>query len=194
MSLAYTCCLLFKNLVISRRRFAALQDGLKEAVGVPLSLAEKVNTLWKPLLELSKHGNTACISDLQVNDLFKENLWSHTPSFWNISNVMVIQTINGYSTIQCKPCLKNLLFMLRVLLALLSTTFWIPFFCGFTLQSVIFVLTLSPGNSSSQQLCTGWLLETMRPYTDNLIRPPYSQRFCYESTVSDRYDHSLCSF
>lgn len=49
-----------------QKRFAALQDGLKEAVGVPLSLAEKVNTLWKPLLELSKHGNTACISDLQV--------------------------------------------------------------------------------------------------------------------------------
>ncbi|XP_077306276.1 formimidoyltransferase-cyclodeaminase [Lithobates pipiens] len=49
-----------------KKRFAALQDGLKEAVGVPLSLAEKVNTLWKPLLELSKHGNTACISDLQV--------------------------------------------------------------------------------------------------------------------------------
>ncbi|XP_053326887.1 formimidoyltransferase-cyclodeaminase [Spea bombifrons] len=48
------------------KRFNALQDGLKEAVGVPLSLAEKINTLWKPLLELSKHGNSACISDLQV--------------------------------------------------------------------------------------------------------------------------------
>ncbi|CAI9593645.1 unnamed protein product [Staurois parvus] len=49
-----------------QKRVAALQNGLKEAVGVPLSLAEKVNTLWKPLLELSKHGNSACISDLQV--------------------------------------------------------------------------------------------------------------------------------
>ncbi|XP_040297811.1 formimidoyltransferase-cyclodeaminase [Bufo bufo] len=47
-------------------RFQALQNGLKEAVGVPLSLAEKISTLWKPLLELSKHGNPSCISDLQV--------------------------------------------------------------------------------------------------------------------------------
>ncbi|XP_068101351.1 formimidoyltransferase-cyclodeaminase isoform X2 [Hyperolius riggenbachi] len=49
-----------------QKRSAAMQDGLKEAVGVPLSLAEKINTLWKPLLELSKHGNMACKSDLQV--------------------------------------------------------------------------------------------------------------------------------
>ncbi|KAM8933984.1 formimidoyltransferase-cyclodeaminase [Pelodytes ibericus] len=49
-----------------QKRFAALQDGLKEAVSVPLSLAEKINTLWQPLLELSKHGNVACVSDLQV--------------------------------------------------------------------------------------------------------------------------------
>ncbi|KAM9305651.1 formimidoyltransferase-cyclodeaminase [Gastrophryne carolinensis] len=49
-----------------QKRFAALQDGLKEAVGVPLSLAMKINTLWKPLQELFKHGNTACRSDIQV--------------------------------------------------------------------------------------------------------------------------------
>ncbi|XP_056390024.1 formimidoyltransferase-cyclodeaminase isoform X2 [Hyla sarda] len=49
-----------------QKRFQALQNGLKEAVGVPLSLAEKINTLWKPLVELAKHGNTSCLSDLQV--------------------------------------------------------------------------------------------------------------------------------
>ncbi|XP_073433622.1 formimidoyltransferase-cyclodeaminase isoform X2 [Dendrobates tinctorius] len=49
-----------------QKRFQALQNGLKEAVGVPLSLAEKISTLWKPLLELSKCGNISCISDLQV--------------------------------------------------------------------------------------------------------------------------------
>lgn len=49
-----------------KKRFQALQNGLKEAVGVPLSLAEKISTLWKPMLELAKHGNTSCISDLQV--------------------------------------------------------------------------------------------------------------------------------
>ncbi|CAH2306349.1 formimidoyltransferase-cyclodeaminase isoform X1 [Pelobates cultripes] len=49
-----------------QKRSSALQEGLKEAIGVPLRLAEKINTLWQPLLELSKHGNIACISDLQV--------------------------------------------------------------------------------------------------------------------------------
>ncbi|XP_077128542.1 formimidoyltransferase-cyclodeaminase-like [Ranitomeya variabilis] len=49
-----------------QKRFQALQNGLKEAVGVPLSLAEKISALWKPLLELSKYGNASCISDLQV--------------------------------------------------------------------------------------------------------------------------------
>ncbi|KAG8432535.1 hypothetical protein GDO86_016972 [Hymenochirus boettgeri] len=48
------------------KRSAALQEGLKEAVQVPLSLAENINTLWLPLLEMSKHGNAACKSDLQV--------------------------------------------------------------------------------------------------------------------------------
>ncbi|XP_063286117.1 formimidoyltransferase-cyclodeaminase [Pelobates fuscus] len=49
-----------------QKRSSALQEGLKEAIGVPLRLAEKINTLWQPLLDLSKHGNIACISDLQV--------------------------------------------------------------------------------------------------------------------------------
>ncbi|MEE6490750.1 hypothetical protein FKM82_015990 [Ascaphus truei] len=49
-----------------QKRSAALQEGLKEAVAVPLALAEKVSTLWSPLLELSQHGNIACKSDLQV--------------------------------------------------------------------------------------------------------------------------------
>ncbi|KAE8580686.1 hypothetical protein XENTR_v10024502 [Xenopus tropicalis] len=48
------------------KRSAALQEGLKEAVKVPLSLAENINNLWYPLLEMSKHGNIACKSDLQV--------------------------------------------------------------------------------------------------------------------------------
>ncbi|KAM4698222.1 formimidoyltransferase-cyclodeaminase [Rhinophrynus dorsalis] len=48
------------------KRLAALQEGLKEAVRVPLSMAEKINALWHPLLEMSKHGNMACKSDLQV--------------------------------------------------------------------------------------------------------------------------------
>lgn len=43
-----------------------MQEGLKAAVGVPLSLAERINTLWPVLKEMVKYGNVACKSDIQV--------------------------------------------------------------------------------------------------------------------------------
>nr|XP_055074709.1 formimidoyltransferase-cyclodeaminase-like [Misgurnus anguillicaudatus] len=49
-----------------KRREEAMQEGLKQAVGVPLSLAEKIGTLWAPLKEMVKYGNVACLSDVQV--------------------------------------------------------------------------------------------------------------------------------
>ncbi|XP_077170220.1 formimidoyltransferase-cyclodeaminase [Paroedura picta] len=48
------------------RRSAAMQMGLKKAVGVPFSLAEKVHSLWPSLKEMARHGNIACRSDIQV--------------------------------------------------------------------------------------------------------------------------------
>ncbi|XP_030009045.1 formimidoyltransferase-cyclodeaminase [Sphaeramia orbicularis] len=48
------------------RRQAAMQEGLKGAVGVPLALAQKVNALWSPLREMVVYGNVACKSDAQV--------------------------------------------------------------------------------------------------------------------------------
>ncbi|XP_041118918.1 formimidoyltransferase-cyclodeaminase [Polyodon spathula] len=48
------------------RREAMMQEGLKKAVAVPLSLAEKVNSLWSTLKELVLYGNIACKSDIQV--------------------------------------------------------------------------------------------------------------------------------
>ncbi|XP_059502997.1 formimidoyltransferase-cyclodeaminase isoform X2 [Stegostoma tigrinum] len=48
------------------RREAAMQEGLKKAINVPLSLAEKVNSLWPVLKEMATYGNIACKSDLQV--------------------------------------------------------------------------------------------------------------------------------
>ncbi|XP_043549359.1 formimidoyltransferase-cyclodeaminase isoform X3 [Chiloscyllium plagiosum] len=48
------------------RREAAMQDGLKKAINVPLALAEKVNSLWPVLKEMATCGNLACKSDLQV--------------------------------------------------------------------------------------------------------------------------------
>merc|ERR1712212_1248973 len=49
-----------------KARDAAMQAGLKTAVGVPLQLAKKTNTLWPSLLELARCGNINCKSDLQV--------------------------------------------------------------------------------------------------------------------------------
>ncbi|KAH0621749.1 hypothetical protein JD844_023368 [Phrynosoma platyrhinos] len=48
------------------RRTTAMQLGLKNAVGVPFSLAEKVHSLWPFLREMAQHGNLACKSDIQV--------------------------------------------------------------------------------------------------------------------------------
>uniref|UniRef100_A0A673GWN7 Formimidoyltransferase-cyclodeaminase n=1 Tax=Sinocyclocheilus rhinocerous TaxID=307959 RepID=A0A673GWN7_9TELE len=50
-----------------KRREEAMQEGLKAAVGVPLSLAERINTLWPVFKEMVKYGNVACKSDLQVS-------------------------------------------------------------------------------------------------------------------------------
>ncbi|XP_077568514.1 formimidoyltransferase-cyclodeaminase [Stigmatopora nigra] len=49
-----------------KRREVALQEGLKQAVSVPLALAEKVSTLWPPIKELALYGNVGCKSDVQV--------------------------------------------------------------------------------------------------------------------------------
>ncbi|XP_049565613.1 formimidoyltransferase-cyclodeaminase isoform X3 [Orcinus orca] len=48
------------------RRAAALQEGLRRAVAVPLALAETVTSLWPALQELALCANLACRSDLQV--------------------------------------------------------------------------------------------------------------------------------
>lgn len=48
------------------RREAAMQDGLKKAVLVPLALAESVTSLWPFLREMAMFGNFGCKSDLQV--------------------------------------------------------------------------------------------------------------------------------
>ena len=47
-------------------RDQAMQDGLKTAVGVPMTLAKKTNSIWEPLLHLAECGNINCKSDLQA--------------------------------------------------------------------------------------------------------------------------------
>ncbi|KAK2814684.1 hypothetical protein Q5P01_000761 [Channa striata] len=43
-----------------------MQEGLQRAVGVPLSLAERVGVVWSPLKETVAYGNVGCKSDAQV--------------------------------------------------------------------------------------------------------------------------------
>ena len=38
-----------------------------------MSLAQKTNSLWEPLLDLAECGNMNCKSDLQVNKTTKES-------------------------------------------------------------------------------------------------------------------------
>ncbi|KAK3702871.1 hypothetical protein QZH41_014145, partial [Actinostola sp. cb2023] len=46
-------------------REKSLQNGLKKAVQVPMSVIETVNNVWDPLIELSKVSNITTASDLQ---------------------------------------------------------------------------------------------------------------------------------
>ncbi|KAF7207117.1 formimidoyltransferase-cyclodeaminase [Nothobranchius furzeri] len=48
------------------RREAAMQEGLKQAVRIPLALAERVSVLWPTLKEIVTYGNISCKSDAQV--------------------------------------------------------------------------------------------------------------------------------
>ncbi|KAM4537758.1 formimidoyltransferase-cyclodeaminase-like [Fundulus diaphanus] len=49
-----------------KRREAAMQEGLQQAVAVPLALAEKISILWPPLRQMVQYGNIGCKSDAQV--------------------------------------------------------------------------------------------------------------------------------
>ncbi|KAK1876304.1 Formimidoyltransferase-cyclodeaminase [Dissostichus eleginoides] len=49
-----------------QKRDASLQDGLRQALSVPLALADRINLLWAPLKEMVVYGNIACKSDAQV--------------------------------------------------------------------------------------------------------------------------------
>lgn len=47
-------------------RSLAMQAGLRTAVGVPLGLAKRTNSIWDELIQLANCGNINCKSDLQV--------------------------------------------------------------------------------------------------------------------------------
>jgi glutamate formiminotransferase/formiminotetrahydrofolate cyclodeaminase len=51
---------------LAAAREAAMQDGLRKAVAVPLKAMRIADGCWDPLLEMAKHGNPASRSDLEV--------------------------------------------------------------------------------------------------------------------------------
>ncbi len=51
------------------RRNAAMQDGLKTAIAVPLKVMQRSNECWDTMIEMAKVGNIATISDMQVRFL-----------------------------------------------------------------------------------------------------------------------------
>ena len=65
---------------LASRRAAALQEGLRQAVAVPLALAETVASLWPVLRELALCVNLACRSDLQVRGRALLQMCMHTLS------------------------------------------------------------------------------------------------------------------
>jgi hypothetical protein len=64
-----------------------MQEGLKQAVAVPLSLAERVNLLWPCLKEMVIYGNVACKSDLQVlyeGRFYSDRNHEQSPCLWTL--------------------------------------------------------------------------------------------------------------
>lgn len=51
-------------------RNCALQNGLIQAINVPLSLARHINDIWPYVVEMAHVGNVNCKSDLQVCEHF----------------------------------------------------------------------------------------------------------------------------
>lgn len=63
-------------------REKALQDGLKEAVHVPLNVIKTASKVWSPMVELAKVGNISSKSDLQVGARSLETaVWG---AFYNV--------------------------------------------------------------------------------------------------------------
>jgi glutamate formiminotransferase/formiminotetrahydrofolate cyclodeaminase len=48
------------------RRLAAMQEGLKKAVAVPMKVLRAADACWDAMLEMARHGNIASRSDLEV--------------------------------------------------------------------------------------------------------------------------------
>ncbi|XP_022080075.1 formimidoyltransferase-cyclodeaminase-like [Acanthaster planci] len=42
------------------------QAAIRTAISVPMQVAKCITGVWEPLKEMAKHGNTQCVSDLQV--------------------------------------------------------------------------------------------------------------------------------
>ena len=87
-----------------------MQEGLKKAVGVPLSLAQQVNLLWPCLKEMVLHGNVACKSDLQVYLISLQHI-KKLLSMYNASALCLLDFCHHNETTWCN--IMSFAFVLR---------------------------------------------------------------------------------
>ncbi len=80
-------------------RDLALDSGLKKAIGVPLGLATRANSIWDTLSELAQVANINCKSDLQVTCCLKvwvrsEMIFCHrsVPNAWRRASLVRFAT------------------------------------------------------------------------------------------------------
>ena len=50
-----------------------MQEGLKEAIEVPLSVMRIAHGCWEHMITMATHGNNTALSDIQVCKLFSCN-------------------------------------------------------------------------------------------------------------------------
>lgn len=80
-----------------------MQDGLQQAVAIPLALAERISVLWPSLKELVIYGNISCKSDAQVDHFFFFSYISDSSLHpkWKYSYVKTL-------IIEARKCIKYL--------------------------------------------------------------------------------------
>ena len=55
-----------ESFVCMYRRKEAMQDGLKEAIKVPLNVMRIAHGCWEHMITMATHGNSTALSDIQV--------------------------------------------------------------------------------------------------------------------------------
>ena len=97
------------------RRETAMQDALKAAIEVPLSVVQVGNSCWPHLITLAQYGNISTKSDLQVTvvaSVHHSSSRSSSPSFTFILSILHIHPL--HSSHSSSPSFTFILSILHV--------------------------------------------------------------------------------